>query len=720
MGLKHIGVAFAAFLAATALSWAQGTANQGTGGAVKGDAVPGTGGAVIARPPGIHVLSADDHQVFTRAFALAAEGDWAKALVLGDQGRDTTARQLLQWRYALDRNSGAKFADIDAVIKMAPNWPARGSLYARAEAAITRDMSPMVVRQWFASRTPASPIGDIRLGEAMAASGDAAQGAVWIRRGWSGGSFDEFTESDILAHDTAYLTPESDKARLDALLWLGDIAAARRQMARVDSRAAAIARARMALAEGLARARAALSAVEGSSDPALLYDWSKALRGDHRDADAHAMLLKIDPAEIARDHTQRWWNEVSIQARDALAAGDVKLALQLADHGEVPVGDQYVDQQFLSGFISLRYLHDAQRALIYFQRLTSNVTRPLSKSRGEYWQGRAYEALGDSAQAYAHYRLAAAYPETFYGQLAMARTEAMPALRLNDSLVEAIAKSQIENDSLMPEMRVLADLDQITYLRLFAEREATLYSSPPHLKAIMEALSGWGYRQIALRMAKEAEYAGVYMPAYAFPTIQLPPYRASGTPPQAPLILALIRQETEFDPEAVSSAGAMGLMQVMLSVAKSSSKVAGLRYRPGDLLIDPEYNIQLGMIQFANVFGRSQGSLVLAIASYNAGPGNVRKWIAANGDPRDGKVDAIDWIEEIPFGETRNYVERVIENMEVYRTRLAGRDMPLTIMADIYAPAPAPSQAVLGAPPAAAPVPASPPASVRRPSAQRP
>jgi soluble lytic murein transglycosylase len=713
MGLKHIGVALAALLAAAGSSWAQSAGNQGTG-----NAVPDAGGAVIARPPIIHVLSAEDHQIFTRAFALAAEGDWGKALALGDQGRDTVARQLLQWRYALDRNSGAKFSDIDAAIRMAANWPSRASLYARAEAAITRDMSSAAILQWFASRTPASPIGEIRLGEAMAASGQTAQGADWIRRGWSEGSFDEFTEGDILAHDTTYLTPESDRARLDALLWLGDVSGAKRQMNRVDSRSAAIARARMALADGLARGRPALNAVQGSSDPALLFDWSRALRADRQDAEAHAMLLKIDPAGLARDHTQRWWNEVAIQARDALTDGDTKLAMQLADHGEVPVGDQYVDQQFLSGFIALRYLHDAERALIYFQRLANNVTRPLSKSRGEYWQARAYEALGNPAQAYVHYRLAAAYPETFYGQLAIARTESSPTLRINDSMVEAIAKSEIENDSLMPQMRVLADLDQMTYLRLFAEREAQIYSSPPHLKAIMETLTGWGYRQIAVRMAKEAGYTGVYMPAYTFPTIRLPAYQAPGPAPEPPLVLALIRQETEFDPEAVSSAGAMGLMQVMLSAAKGASKTAGVRYRPGDLLIDPEYNIQLGMIEFSSNYARAEGSLVLAIAGYNAGPGNVRKWLAANGDPRDGKVDAIDWIEQIPFGETRNYVQRVIENMEVYRTRLAGRDMPLTIMTDVYAPASPPRQAVLSPPPAPAPTPL--PAPARRPSAQKP
>ncbi len=215
MALKHIGIAAAVLLTASAVAWAQGPSS----GASAGDAASGNG-PVNARPVGIRVLSESDHLIFTRAFAAATEGDWAKALALGDQGRDSIARQLLQWRYVLDRNSGAKFADIDAVLKMGANWPGRASLYARAEAAITRDMAPAAIIQWFNARTPASPIGYVRLGEAMVASGYADQGAVWIRQGWSQGSFDEFTENDILSHDASYLTPEADRVRMDALLWL--------------------------------------------------------------------------------------------------------------------------------------------------------------------------------------------------------------------------------------------------------------------------------------------------------------------------------------------------------------------------------------------------------------------------------------------------------------------------------------------------------------------
>ncbi|MBN9555068.1 MAG: transglycosylase SLT domain-containing protein [Alphaproteobacteria bacterium] len=686
MGWKHIGFTALALLAGGMV-------------ASRGQAPAASGGDTPARPGALHVLSAADHDLFTRAFAAAAKSDWATAISLGNQGQDTTARQLLQWRYALDRNSGANFADIDAALKMAADWPLRGTLLARAETAMPLDMPSADIVRWFGSRAPASPIGRVRLGEALVATGETSRGGALIRQGWSEGSFDEATETAILARDAAHLTPDSQRVRLDGLLWRGEFTAARRQIGRVDRRSAELGQARVALASGLAKAKKALAKVSGSSDPALLYDWSRALRIANKDSDAHVMLLRIDPTILARDHTQRWWNEVASQARDALADGKPGLALKLVNHAALPVGDQYADQQFLAGFISLRLLKDPAGALVYFQHLGANVSRPISKARAEYWQGRAYEASGDPAAAYDHYRLAAVYSDTFYGQLAIARTEVEPILHLADTMVEPVPKARIENGALMPQIRVLAELDLNDDLRLFATREASGHTSPAYLKQFLATLRDWGYPQIAVRLAKTSSYSGVPRLEFSYPVLALPSFAGSGTPPQPALVHAVIRQETEFNAEAISSAGARGLMQVMLAAAKTSARLGNLHYRPNDLLTDVTYNMQRGMIELARHYGSWDNSIVLTAAAYNAGPGNVRKWVATYGDPSSGKVDAIDWIEQIPFGETRNYVQRILENLEVYRNRLAGTDQPLSILRDLYGPAPAPAVAVL-APPA--------------------
>jgi soluble lytic murein transglycosylase len=269
-------------------------------------------------------------------------------------------------------------------------------------------------------------------------------------------------------------------------------------------------------------------------------------------------------------------------------------------------------------------------------------------------------------------------------------------LHLSDTAVEAASASDAETTALMPEIRVLADLGQAGSLRAFIDRTAEANPSPRSLKRLMILLNDWGYPEIAVRLAKTASYAGTFLPTFSHPVIAIPAYQGPGTAPDPALVLGLIRQETEFDTYAVSGAGARGLMQMMPASAKTAAKAANLAYRPEALLTDTAYNMQLGMTEYRGHLDRYGGSYVLAAASYNAGPNNARKWIAINGDPRNGGVDPIDWIEQIPFGETRNYVQRVLENTEVYRARLAGRDTPLRILPDLYAPL-APSMPVLAA-----------------------
>jgi soluble lytic murein transglycosylase len=653
-----------------------------------------------AHPSRIRVLSPADHDLFVRAFEAAGRADWAGARQLGAQGQSPTARRLLEWRYALDKNSGASFAEIDAVIKDTDSkggWPLRGTLQARAEAAMDPNMPPDQVIAWFAGKNPNSSIGRIRLGEALVATGDKARGAREISRGWAEGSFEPDIEQAILAKDASYLSPESEKQRLDNLIWRGEISAAKRQLARVDAATQDIGNARIALySSGWPNARAAVEKVQTSSDPNFLFDWSRNLRLANKDSEAHAILLKIDPASLVRGHAMAWWRETSIQTRDALAANDPQQALEIVRHaGFTGSGEQHTDQQFLAGFIALRFLKDPAAALTHFQKLETTTSRPLSKSRAFYWEGRSYEAQGNTAEALRRYRLAAGYPETFYGQIALAHIDPNPMLRLSDTPVEAVPAAEVDADALMPEAKILAELGQTGSLRLFIDRIVEAHSAPAHIKRLMMQLKDWGYPEIALRLAKGLSYGGTYLPDFTHPVIGLPDYPGPGTAPEPALVLGLIRQETEFDPYAISGAGAQGLMQMMPASARLAAKQAGLPYRPQALLSDVNYNMQLGMTEYRGHLDRYGGSLVLAAASYNAGANNAKKWVATYGDPRQA-VDPIDWIEQIPFGETRNYVQRVLENVQVYRARLAGKEAPLKILNDLYAPN-APAMPVLTA-----------------------
>jgi soluble lytic murein transglycosylase len=643
------------------------------------------------RPSSLRVLSASDHDIFTRAYDAAARGDWIGARALAAQGQNPLARQLLEWRYA--REAAASFDEIDAVLKSSAGWPGRGVLNAKAEQALPLQMGGSEVIAWFGARNPSTGTGKVRLGEALIdagqSGGQAARGRTLVREGWVGGGFDPATELAVAEKDGGFLTPADDRARLDNLIWRGETTAAKRELARVSGGTVA-AKARIALTGGLKAAAAALKAAAESSDPELLFDWAAALRRAGKDDEAHAMLLRVPAAAILKNHAARWWTEHNIQARDALTAGDAALALRLVTHAGLRGDeDDYYEQQFLGGFIELRFLKEARAALPWFRRMEAAVGRPISKAKAEYWQGRALDAQGDAAGAMTQYRLAATHPETFYGQLALAKTGGL--LHLDEAAIEAAPESELDSDALMGAIRILAELGQDSDLRLFVDADAAANPSPRHLKRLMMALSAWGYPEIAVRQAKTLGYGGALVLAYSHPVIALPAFSGAGTAPPPALVLGLIRQESEFNSYAVSSAGAQGLMQVMPANVAALAKVAGVAARRDALLGDTNYSIQLGMSEFAGHLAQYGGSVVLAIAAYNAGPSNAARWIKALGDPRLAGVDPIDWIERVPFPETRNYEERVLENTGAYRARLAGKDVPVQILSDLYAPNPPPS-----------------------------
>ena len=635
----------------------------------------------------IHVLSASDHDVYARAFDAGERGDWIAARNIADQGHDPVARRLVQWRYVLDKNSGASFAEIDGFLKQNPNWPLRDTLFARAENAIGADQSPAAIVSWFGSREPVSAIGAIRLGEALVATGQAGKGRELIRQGWAQGSFEPGQELAIVQKDGTYLTPDIDRVRLDNLLWRDDTTSARRELARVDDSAQRIGEARLALRSGRAAAQAAIERVPAglANDPGLLFDRARASRRAGQNAEANALILRISDRSAAAAHPAKWWSELNIEARDAVQGANYRAAYALVSDTGLTTGEEFAEAEFLAGWIALRFLDEPRSALNHFEKLEAGVTRPISRARAHYWQGRAYEAMASTASAFKQYELAAQAPESFYGQLALAHIDATPVLHVSDSGVAASPRKDFDGEDLTRAMLVLADLGEESLLRSFALHDMEVYPDPAHTKTLAQALTEWGYREIALRVAKTASYTGTIMLAYTHPVIPVPAYSGPGAAPEQALVLGLIRQETEFDPDAVSGPGARGIMQMMPSAARRAAAQAGIAYRPNDLS-EPTYNMQLGMTELSGDISSWAGSYVLAAAAYNAGPANVGKWLVQYGDPRNSSVDPIDWIEKIPFTETRNYVQRVLENTQIYRNRLSGHDQPLKILADVYRP----------------------------------
>jgi soluble lytic murein transglycosylase len=640
------------------------------------------------RPGLIRVLSPADRDLYTRAFEAAERGDWVAAKALADQGHDADAHKLVEWRRLLDKNSGASFAEIDAFLKSNPDWPLRDTLFARAEAALGPDVSSAGVVAWFANRPPVTSLGRIKLGEAMLATGGSEEGRAFIRQGWREGDFEPPQELAIVQKDGSLLTPDDDRRRLDNLLWKDEVTDAKRELARVDEATARLGEARITLRTDPNRARNLIANLPASSasDPGLLFDRARAARHAGDNVGAETLVLRISSHDLARDHPSKWWTEFNVDARQALQDRDYRTAYNIATETGLVGGQEYSEAQFLAGWIALRFLKDPQAALSHFQRLDANVSRPISKARAAYWEGRCYEAMADLPNAWRSYSLASKSQETFYGQIALARIDGTPTLHIPDAPVEPSSKDAFEKEVLTHPMEVLADLGEENLLRSFAMRDLEIYSSAPHARLLMQELTEWGFREIALRIAKSKSYDGVLIINYTHPIISVPPYVGTPPGPEQALVLGLIRQETEFDSDSVSGPGARGIMQMMPEAARLAAAQSGLPYRPNDLLGDPIYNMQLGMTELEGDIRQWGGSYILATASYNAGVHNAEKWVTAFGDPRSPNVDPIDWIESIPFSETRNYVQRVLENTQIYRNRLAGQDTPLRILPDLYLP----------------------------------
>lgn len=631
----------------------------------------------------IHVLGNDDHNLYERAFDAADSGDWTGAKGIAGQGHDPTAAKLIQWRYLLDKNSGASFAEIDQFLRNNPNWPARDTLFARAEAAMDPNMDSHQVIAWFGSRDPVSGIGRIRLGEALVATGAVARGKDLIRAGWITGTFDPQTQYQIIQNHGDVLTPDVDIQRVNNQLWNGDITDARQQLSRLPGDAQSVASARITMQTTSSPHAAESVPASLQNDTGLLFDRARAARRAGMTDAAAQYMRQVNSHEAARVSEDNWWVELNLNIRQQIKDHNYKLAYDLAADNGMSSAQNFAEAEFLAGFIALRYLHEPRIALTHFQKLVAGVTRPISRARGYYWQGRAYEDAGDLASAYRAYSTAAQRAETFYGQLALAKIDSTPTLHVIDQPGDAIAaKPDFDNDDLVPAIRILADLGEVSMLRTFALRDIEVHSGPGHVRLLCQMLTDMGFRDIALRVAKTAAFTGTLQLAYTHPVIAIPQSAGSAVRPEPAFTLGIVRQETEFDQYAVSGAGAVGIMQLLPSTARGTANAAGINYNASSLVSDQDYNMQIGMAELGNDFSDWNNSYILAAAEYNAGGGNVNKWLASYGDPRGG-TDPIDWIELIPFNETRNYVQRVIENMEVYRNKLAGRDQPLRIVQDL-------------------------------------
>ena len=616
-----------------------------------------------------------------QAIAFANNQRWAEADAAA-QSADPLIRKLVTWMRLQSRTSAATAQEIAAFALSNPGWPAQDALSRRAEEALATDPNDTLAAEYFAARAPRTLDGYQRLADALARAGRTEEAAKVIRIGWQEAPADPMAEPAYLDRNAASLTPEHHWQRFDRLALAREAAAAGRTLAYLDPARQSIAAARLAYAADSADADLPPLATAAASDPALAFERARWLRRRDRDAEA-AACWATSPApspEVARAA----WPERQLLARKLIRLGDARTAYAVASrHGlEVP-GEPRQEGEFLAGFIALRRLDDAASAERHFTLLAEGSRSVITRARALYWQGRALAARGDAASARQRYAAAAEFPVAFYGQLAAlalgedgaalsARIARTPVPTASADLMTGFAAKEMARLVL-----ALADIGETRRARTFLLRLEETATDPAERVLAAQLATRIGRPDHAVWIARRAGASGLMLLADGWPT----PYPAPADGPEPALTFAITRQESNFDTEAVSSANARGLMQLLPSTAQAVARRLSIPYAVGMLTTDPATNMRLGAGYLSQLLDRFAGTLPYAIAGYNAGPGRVDEWLGTFGDPRGGSIAMLDWMELIPFGETRNYVQRVIENMAIYRASdpaAAGLPHPMT------------------------------------------
>lgn len=583
--------------------------------------------------------------------------------------RAGVAAKLARWKdYVSDRPTG-DFARMTAFVAANPDWP-RGALILRhAEEAISAATPQDALLAWFKDRAPVSADGGMAYAGALLAAGQTEAAAQVARQTWIDQGFGVLQERAFLARFSGLLEPGDHWRRLDRLLWDRQEGPARRMLLRVDAAHRELAQARLALENDRDGAEEMLAKVPPAlrDDPGLIYDRVRWRR--RHDLDAQAIDLLSHPVHD-RVRPELWWRERSILARRALQEGLISRAYQVAAENGLSEqnGADWAEAQFLSGWIALRFLNDPDTARQHFERMWSGVATSLSRARAAYWAGRANEALGQADAAREWYTRGARYLTAYYGQLAAARLDRnhwpLPA----EPRPTAEDVRRFEAREPVQAIRLLAEAGDTRLMGPFFLRLDDLAASPGERVLLARLADHVGRRDLAIVLARRSDRDGVPLVEAGWPLV---PISSQADGPEKALILALIRQESAFHPDAVSEAGARGLMQLLPSTAAPVAKAIRMAFSPRRL-DDPAYNIRVGSAYLDDLLTRFQGSYILALSSYNAGPSRVRQWMQDMGDPREKSVDVVDWIESIPYTETRNYVQRVMESVEIYRHRLGG------------------------------------------------
>jgi soluble lytic murein transglycosylase len=621
-------------------------------------------------------VQADETQVMRRVLDRISAKDWAGATAIAPHD---VARDLVVWSQL--RAGDGLLGDYEAFLARRPDWPGLSFLRQKGEAAVARSNTPERVVAYFNGQAPQTGEGAVALIRALQALGRRDQAEDRAMQAWSELTLSAEHEAALMS-----LAPQSvalvHELRMDRLLWQERRAEADRLLPRLPADWQALAKARMALQTGADGVTALINAVPASraADPGLAFDrfiWR--MKRDMYD-EALPLILERSASAATLGDPQAWAARRAVLTRWLLRQNRPAEAYRVASSHHLSSGSGYADLKFLSGFIALRRLNDPSRALDHFRTLETGVATPISLSRALYWQGRAHEAAGSREAAQRAYQAAARHQTAYYGLLA--------AEKLGQSLDASLLSTNRPADwrqagwtsSTVHQAALLAlragdrNLAKRFWVHLAESLDAT------GLDQLGDMALALNEPHIAVLIGKHAAERGIILPRAYYPVTDLVP---DGLAVSRAFALAIARRESEFEPSARSPADARGLMQLLPGTAKMMAQKSALPFDEARLTRDPGYNAILGAAYLKQLVDEFGPSIALVASGYNAGPGRPRRWIAEYGDPRRADVDVIDWVESIPFTETRTYVMRVIEGVILYRAKLRGSPGPVNVTGEL-------------------------------------
>lgn len=620
--------------------------------------------------------SSADLQKLRQALTAVDDRDYEAALSLARELEDPALARLIQWRRLMREGTRVGFGELADFIERHPHWPGQQTLQRYAEEALPPYRRAEEKVSWFRQWPPVSGEGALAFARALRSLGLEGEAQEQALTAWRRMNLSSAVESALLEEFAAVIGPEEILARVERGLQNND-ASAPLLAARVSDGHQRLAEARLRLSRMDAGVDAAIERVPASlrDDPGLIYERARwRLRSNMLDG---ALELLDPPPPVSAETADHWWRIKNWAARGALRQGRAELAYRIASSHGADSGVTMAEGEFLAGWIALRFLGDPEQAYRHFDRLYHNVSMPISLGRGAYWAGAAARAMGREDWAQQWFQVAAQYDTVFYGQMAGLQLGSMPVGTLEaTAVVTPDQQEAFRASDLVRVTRALAALEREDLLPFFFAALRSNATSAADYKQVGLLAQELGYPDQAIRTSRAALIDGYQLSELLYP----PPVVDLGQDPAAPLLLGLIRQESAFDVRAVSPAGARGLMQLMPGTAEIVARQLGLPYHIDRLTSDPYYNITLGRDYLERMLERYRGFLPLALAAYNAGPGRADQWIQDYGDPRQEGVDPIDWIEQIPFSETRNYVQRVLEAYTVYQRRLRPQEDPFVAL----------------------------------------